>query len=288
MDNEKKENEYYLKIKNGLLGALILSGNLLTNEGKVFMLVLFKTLGFKKEKDWLSYKQICRHTGIKQKTRISEAIKKLVENKLIIREGKYFKINQNFKEWLNFNGENFELIDKYYHSKKLRKSVTNDNNDNKKLRKSVTKVTEKRNSKLRKSVTPSTDNIITDKTNTDNIHTPVNSNDHITQIEEIIDYLNDKTGKNFRSKNKKTMEKITARLGEGYNLDDFKKVINIKTAKWKDTEFDDYLRPETLFGGKFENYLNEKEIKNAKSKKYEYQKDYTEDERRKIVEGFYS
>ena len=93
----KKENDRYIKIVNSLFGAIVQSNNLLTNDGKVFMVILFKTVGFQKEKDWLSYKQICKYSGIKQKTRISESIKNLVAKGLVIREGKNFRINQDFE-----------------------------------------------------------------------------------------------------------------------------------------------------------------------------------------------
>ena len=59
---------------------------------------------------------------------------------------------------------------------------------------------------------------------------------------------------------------MLARFNEGYTLEDFKQVIDIKTAEWKDSpEFSKYLRPETLFGSKFDGYLNQKP-KIAKSK----------------------
>jgi len=191
------EGDPYLKISNLLLGAVINSKDLLTYEGKVFMIILFKTVGFQKEADWLSYKQICKYTGIKHKTRISESVKSLVEKNLIIKEGKYFKVNQNFKEWLTLNEENLELINKYYQSKKLRKSVTN---DDKKLRKSVTKVTEKRNSKLRNTVTPSTDKTITDKTYTDN------------NINEVFNYWNKKKIIVHKKLDSSTAKKINAKF----------------------------------------------------------------------------
>jgi len=125
----------YLKISNLLLGAIVNSKDLLTYEGKVFMVILFKTIGFQKEMDWLSYKQICKHTRIKHKTRISESIKSLVEKNLIIKDGKYFKVNQDFEKWLTLDKENINLVKESYQYKKLRNSVTN---DNEKLRKSVT------------------------------------------------------------------------------------------------------------------------------------------------------
>jgi uncharacterized phage protein (TIGR02220 family) len=77
-------------------------------------------------------------------------------------------------------------------------------------------------------------------------------------VTEIVNYLNASTGKLFRSNSRKTISVIQARISEGFTLDDFKKVIDTKTAKWKyDLKMQDYLRPETLFGTKFESYLNE-------------------------------
>lgn len=76
--------------------------------------------------------------------------------------------------------------------------------------------------------------------------------------EKIISHLNEKTDSNYRSSTKTTKSKINARLNEGYTLDDFIVVINKKTDEWKDTEFEQNLNPDTLFGNKFEKYLNQK------------------------------
>ena len=79
-------------------------------------------------------------------------------------------------------------------------------------------------------------------------------------IKEIVDYLNQKAKSNFKATTKATQTKIRARLAEGFNVDDFKKVIDIKTAEWlDDANMSQYLRPETLFGTKFESYLNQKQ-----------------------------
>lgn len=78
------------------------------------------------------------------------------------------------------------------------------------------------------------------------------------EIAKIIEYLNSKASTHYRTSNKSTQDKIIARLNEGYSLDDFIVVINNKCADWLGTEMEKYLRPETLFGNKFEGYLNEK------------------------------
>lgn len=78
---------------------------------------------------------------------------------------------------------------------------------------------------------------------------------------EIIDYLNSKANTNYRVNNKKTRASINARIAEGFTIDDFKKVIDIKSSEWLNTNMQQYLRPETLFGTKFEGYLNQKVTK---------------------------
>lgn len=76
--------------------------------------------------------------------------------------------------------------------------------------------------------------------------------------QEILDYLNSKVGTSYRASSKATQRLIKARVNEGFKVEDFKKVIDIKAAAWKnDPKMSQYLRPATLFGTKFESYLNE-------------------------------
>lgn len=77
-------------------------------------------------------------------------------------------------------------------------------------------------------------------------------------INAIITYLNQVTGKNFRSDSKIAVKAISGRLKEGNTYEDFKYVIDIKSSKWMNTDMEDYLRPETLFSNKFQSYLNER------------------------------
>ena len=114
-------------------------------------------------------------------------------------------------------------------------------------------------------------------------------------IKEIITYLNLKANKNFRPDSKIAVKNITARLKENYTLEDFKKVIDIKCSHWleyknekitgvvitnKDTgekqDMSIYLSPDTLFGNKFEKYLNQvakkQAIKEAVEREKEWQK----------------
>lgn len=89
-----------------------------------------------------------------------------------------------------------------------------------------------------------------------------NSRSESIPYKEIIDYLNEKSGRSFKPVDKhKTL--IRARWNEGQGLDDFKKVVDIKVKHANDPKnfFDaKYLQPSTLFGNKFDEYLNSYDI----------------------------
>ena len=70
--------------------------------------------------------------------------------------------------------------------------------------------------------------------------------------------MNEKAGTSYKENSKLTRRYISARLAEGFTVEDFKTVITKKVADWKGTEWEKFLRPETLFGTKFESYLNAK------------------------------
>lgn len=82
-------------------------------------------------------------------------------------------------------------------------------------------------------------------------------NNKLSICKEILDYLNEKTGKNFKSTTKAHQKFIIARLNEGYKLEDFKYVVDVMYARWKFTDYEQYLQPQTLFGNKMDNYLNQ-------------------------------
>ncbi|MGE6624650.1 phage replisome organizer N-terminal domain-containing protein [Bacillus pumilus] len=73
----------------------------------------------------------------------------------------------------------------------------------------------------------------------------------------ITDLLNQMSEKNYRHTTPKTQQLIKARWNEGFRFEDFKKVILAKCYEWRDNpDMSKFLRPETLFGTKFEGYLN--------------------------------
>jgi len=79
--------------------------------------------------------------------------------------------------------------------------------------------------------------------------------------ERILKYLNRKTGRKFETIGKRSDNSrkfIKARWNQGFVADDFKKVIDNMFEKWGgDPKMSEYLRPSTLFGPKFSEYLQD-------------------------------
>ncbi|MDU5107278.1 conserved phage C-terminal domain-containing protein [Clostridium sp.] len=77
------------------------------------------------------------------------------------------------------------------------------------------------------------------------------------KVNSIINYLNLKAGAMYKATNSKTINLVKSKLKDGFTVDDFKTVIDKKVKAWKGTLFEQYLTPFTLFGDKFEIYLNQ-------------------------------
>ena len=77
-------------------------------------------------------------------------------------------------------------------------------------------------------------------------------------VKTVISYLNSRAGTAYKATGEKTKKLIGARVNDGFTVDDFKIVIDNKVEEWgkppkpgeKDMRI--YIRPETLFGTKFE------------------------------------
>lgn len=80
----------------------------------------------------------------------------------------------------------------------------------------------------------------------------------LKEIKGIVEYLNIKSNSHYKYSTDKTQTLIKARIKDGFTLDDFKIVIDKKCEEWLGTDFEKFLRPETLFSNKFEGYLNQK------------------------------
>ena len=120
--------------------------------------------------------------------------------------------------------------------------------------------------------TPCSENPNTGKPNTEN---PQELNTNIlntkstktsieinTNIKDIVCFLNQQADCRYKADTPKTVSLIKARMAEGFTVEDFKTVINHMVAEWKGTDMEKFLRPETLFGTKFESYLNRKPKQN--------------------------
>lgn len=77
-------------------------------------------------------------------------------------------------------------------------------------------------------------------------------------IYRIINYLNSITSSEYKPILFADNEDLHKLIDAGYEFKDFKQVIEKKWNDWKGTKYEMYVRPSTLFGEKFENYLNEK------------------------------
>lgn len=81
---------------------------------------------------------------------------------------------------------------------------------------------------------------------------------HLDTVKSVVDYLNEKCGTKYKHSSAETQRLIVARLNQGFNLEDFKQVIDNKVADWgNDSQMSKFLRPQTLFSNKFESYLNQ-------------------------------
>lgn len=112
---------------------------------------------------------------------------------------------------------------------------------------------------------PKADNPILEKPKAEN-RTQLNTNKLNTDLIKnesiiyIVGYLNERAETNYKPNTPKTQTLIKARLNEGFTVEDFKTVIDKKVKEWEsDEKMCKYLRPETLFGTKFEAYLNQRE-----------------------------
>jgi len=82
----------------------------------------------------------------------------------------------------------------------------------------------------------------------------------VNDIKEIVNYLNGALGSNYKHSTETTKVSIQARFNQGFTVEDFKQVIDVKVKDWGSRrDMVQYLRPQTLFGTKFESYLNQKE-----------------------------
>ena len=103
---------------------------------------------------------------------------------------------------------------------------------------------------------------------------------------EVISYMNEKCNTRYKYKSEYVLRRISARMKDGFtNIEDYKKVIDKKAGQWLNTDYEKYLRPDTLFGTKFEVYLNERDKeyeRKIKIKERQIQREKEENEEQHI------
>lgn len=202
----------------------------------------------------IGYKQMARETGYNEET-----VKRLVER--MHKEHGVVDYDESTKEILIWNWHKYN----WSKSKDLVKGVKNasDYIKSNNLRSKILYVLDCFEQKKQVKNRPSIDGGETSVSvyTADSVSVTVTdtvNNKYISYIKTIIDYLNNILGTKYKYNTRKTKDCIIARLNEGFTVDDFKCVIDKKSKQWMDDKkMSAYLRPETLFGNKFEGYLNE-------------------------------
>lgn len=147
------------------------------------------------------------------------------------------------------------------------KYVTFDDSDNEKIEEILKRISNENYRKYVKSIYIDMEIIPVDNTKSKRCNSAISN-----LAKQVIDYLNEKCNTNYKSNANYIQKHISARMNDGYaDFDDYKHVIDIKYSQWKGTNYEKYLRPRTLFGTKFDSYLNEYYMKNNINKKAEKQ-----------------
>ena len=220
----------YVKISNEIWDAL-LKYNINGESRRILDFIIRKTYGFNKKWDIVSLSQFSKATGINRRN-VQRCIKKLIQKKMVAvkqtLDGNIsYCFNKDFDRWLR--GGQIDALA----SKRVKGSV--------KMGKKVASKQTHTKDILQKTITK-------------------DKKIYSLFEKDIINFLNEKTGKNFKYSNK-TKSLINARKKEGWSFEDFQYVIEIKCGEWmNDPEMNIYLRPLTLFGTKFESYRNQKAV----------------------------
>lgn len=226
----------YTRIANELL-EVVMQQKFNGTQFKIIMAVWRFTYGFQRKDHELSLSFLSKATGV-HKQQLKQELDKLIEGKVITvtSEGSFtssrkIAFNKNYDEWNNLQSVNPLTVSESTYT----------------------------------TVSESTYTTVSEFTYQErNIKESIKEIYSLVPFQEIIDYLNQKTGKSFKASSKATQKHVKARWEEKFTLDDFKRVIDKKSSDWmSDSKMSKFLRPETLFGNKFEGYLNEVPIQQA-------------------------
>lgn len=98
---------------------------------------------------------------------------------------------------------------------------------------------------------------VSDETETPSDVARTSASGYADERSRVIDHLNAATGARFKPSSAQARRHIDARLREGHTVAELCGVVDTKARQWLDSDMAKYLRPETLFGSKFESYLSE-------------------------------
>ena len=255
-------------IKNKILIDILAKGLLSKDEMRIIFYIIRWSWGFDgkiRRQDWtkeLTKRQIADDMGMAEQ-HIGKNINRMINKNIIIVKDNCYQFNEHYEKWKNLPNR---LV---LNDKKLTKKVSKTNQKGyKNLPNRLVKLTKKvsldmpnntgdsiKNKDLKGGEQPFK------KTLKDNKETLKGEKKKL--YSEIIKYLNQKTGAHYKVNTPETIKHINARLEEGFILENFKYVIDVKCAEWKGKfnkdgkNMEDFLRPITLFGTKFESYLNQ-------------------------------
>jgi phage replication O-like protein O len=231
----------FTRIANEILDALAKT-SLNGTQRRILDVVFRQTYGYKRKSHDLSVTFIANATNIHKK-QIQREIITLIEKNIIavVSEATF-----NKSRVISFNKKYNEWVDSSEVTKKL-PTNTIDTHTGNELDVSTgnglaPQIKKKENSK---EIVYSPDEMHEAKSDT-------------SIYKDVVEYLNQSCGTKYKPNSRKTKTLIDARVNEGFKLEDFIKVIDVKSSEWLNNNMAMYLRPETLFGTKFEGYLNQK------------------------------
>ena len=262
-------------IKNEILIDIFAKGLLNKDEMRIIFYIIRWSWGFDEEErrqDWtrkLKKRKMANDIEMDESHFNRNINKMIIENKIIIKDSRY-QFNEHYERWKNLPNSPFLKVKKLTKksSKTYQKVQFN-------IPKSPVKLTKKSSLGMPKNQGEDIKNKDVkggEHLSKETLKKTKKENKEMLRL-QIIKYLNKITGAKYKINTPETIKHINARLKEGFTLEDFKYVIEVKWNEWKGKftkdgkNMEDFMRPMTLFGTKFEGYLNQ-------SKPDPYQKYY--------------
>jgi phage replication O-like protein O len=250
MANPQRENGH-IDIANEL-GEALAKIRIPGEAMQILWVVIRKTYGFQKKEDWIAKSQFVESTGL-CKQHVNRALDKLIAMNIVTQKG--YEVTQK-----GYPGKLTYSLNKDYETwKPLPKKVTTPKKYPKKVQpvpfigEPVPFIGEPVPQKG-----PHNNNLtITNLTITTLTKDITSGLPDCACFQEIVDDLNSKAKTRYKHASQKTQGLIRARWNEGFRVSDFKTVHDKKIKEWTGTDMAKFIRPETLYGTKFESYLNQ-------------------------------